>query len=126
MRKISDDSPSASPHRLALALFCAFSGCLNPLPEEYPSETSAPVAPGSTSADPTRQGSDLNPSLAPNSEPALPDEDAPENTSGPPTTLVPPPQPAQPGSAPAPDADAGPSDAGATTAPDAGSPPSGD
>jgi hypothetical protein len=75
----------SSPRRVALALLCAL-GCLNPLPEEYPSEDSAPER-RSGSAPPDAQSAESVPVnasdpapvdgnvLSPAPEPAAPDLD---------------------------------------------------
>lgn len=112
MRKPLDVAPPSNHRRLALALLCAFAGCLNPRPEEYPTDTASPgaEAAGAPVADnPMRQGaSGFEPNVA--SDPsAAPESTAPAEPTTPPAPLVP--------MLPAP-ADAG-TDAGAT---DAGAP----
>lgn len=122
MRKTTDASPSSSPHRLALVLLCAFSGCLNPLPEEYPSNTSSPVEPGDDAAGSSRESAD-DPSA--NTGPNLDIAGEPDNASVPPPSVLPP-RPPDAGAPPA--SDAGPGDAGLgdEDAADAGAPPNGD
>jgi hypothetical protein len=59
VRKPLDLAPASGHRRLALALLCALAGCLNPRPEEYPSETAGDEAAGApAAADPSRQGAD--------------------------------------------------------------------
>jgi hypothetical protein len=104
-------APSSSPRRLALALLCAFAGCLNPRPEEYPSDTASPGAEAAGAAaadDSARQGGDaFEPNIAgdPNDAPEL---EEPSEPPLPPQLIV-----------PAPGVDAGAGDAGAS---DAGAP----
>lgn len=70
MRKPLDLAPASGHRRLALALLCALAGCLNPRPEEYPSETAGDEAAGApAAADPSRQGAD-------NFDPTSADEEA--------------------------------------------------
>jgi hypothetical protein len=60
VRKPLEAGPS-STRRLAVALLCAFAGCLNPRPEEYPSDTASPgnaPADAPATGNPSRQGSD--------------------------------------------------------------------
>jgi hypothetical protein len=108
VRKPPEVAPSSSYRRLTFALLCAFAGCLNPRPEEYPSDTASPgaEAAGAPAAeDSARQGGD-------NFEPNIADEanDAPELEE--PTEPPLPPQLI----VPAPGVDAGAGDAGVSDA----------
>jgi hypothetical protein len=112
VRKPPEARLSASHRRLAVVLLCAFAvlspfaGCLNPRPEEYPSDNASPGQAATGPADnPNRESVDYDPNAAsdqpepPAAEdlaPGLPDAPRPE-----------PPVPPDAG------ADAGPSDAGA-------------
>lgn len=113
MRKPSDVDPASSHRRLAVVLVCAFAGCLNPRPEEYPSDTASPdteaAAPGA--ANPSRQGADNFEPTSIADPNGAPDSTQPAEPTVPPAPLVPPPSVAPP---PA-DAgvDAGVADAGA-------------
>ena len=62
----------SSPRQLALALLFAFAGCLNPLPEEYPSEADSAPIPGSTTSasPPDGQSAEAAPASEPDSAPA--------------------------------------------------------
>ena len=109
MRKPPDVTSSSSHRRLTFALLCAFAGCLNPRPEEYPSDTISPgnEASGAPAAEnPMRQGDDGFENNAATDPNDAPDSDDP---------IVPAPDFLVPG--PAPDAgvgDAGVGDAGAS------------
>jgi hypothetical protein len=108
-------APSSSPSRLTLALLCAFAGCLNPRPEEYPSDTATPgaEAAGAPAAEnPARQGAEgFEPNVVSDPNDA-PDSDESSEPPLAPEYIV-----------PAPAADAGAADAGAG---DAGAPATAD
>jgi hypothetical protein len=112
VRKPPEVVPSSSHRRLTFALLCAFAGCLNPRPEEYPSDTASPgaEATGTPAADDdsARQGADaFEPNIADDPNDA-PDLEEPIEPPLPPQLIV-----------PAPGVDAGVGDAGAD---DAGAP----
>jgi hypothetical protein len=111
VRKPPDVVPSSSHRRLTFALLCAFAGCLNPRPEEYPSDTATPgaEAAGAPAADDSaRQGGDaFEPNIAADPNDA-PDLEEPIEPPLPPQLIV-----------PAPGADAGAGDGGVS---DAGAP----
>jgi hypothetical protein len=115
VRKPSTLGPSSSHRRLALALLCAFAGCLNPRPEEYPSDTAAPgeeAAGAPAGNNPSRQGGDGfedNVAADPN---AAPDLDESSRPAVPPDVVVPG-VPPDAGAADGGVADAGAVDAGA-------------
>jgi hypothetical protein len=110
VRKPPEVAPSSSHRRLTFALLCAFAGCLNPRPEEYPSDTTSPgaEAAGAPAAeDSARQGADdFEPNIA--GDPDAPELEEPIEPPLPPQLIV-----------PSPGADAGVGDAGAD---DAGAP----
>jgi hypothetical protein len=112
VRKPPEVASSSSHRRLTFAILCAFAGCLNPRPEEYPSGAAAPGAEAAgapAAGDAARQGGDdfePNITAAPN-DPS--NEEEPIEPPLPPQLIV-----------PAPDVDAGVGDAGAG---DAGAPP---
>jgi hypothetical protein len=113
VRKPPPAGPTSSPRRLTFALLCAFAGCLNPRPEEYPSGNASPEAAeaaGAPTADnPARQGGD-------NFEP-----NATTGPSGDPDSDQPIEPPLAPGFVAPPAADAG-VDAGDAGVDDAGAP----
>jgi len=93
-------------------LLCALAGCLNPRPDDYPSEADAPNASRTTGPAAETPGFDgASAEGAPNSAPA--DEAAPESPPQPeqPSRLVPP-EPPDAGVEGDAQADAGPGDAG--------------
>jgi hypothetical protein len=111
VRKPPELAPSSSHRRLTFALLCAFAGCLNPRPEEYPSDTASPGADaaGAPAADndSARQGADaFEPNIADEANDA-PELEEPIEPPLPPQLIVPPP------GVDAGAADAGVSDAGA-------------
>jgi hypothetical protein len=94
VRKPPPAGPTSSPRRLTFALLCAFAGCLNPRPEEYPSGNGAPgaEAAGAPAADnPARHGDNFEPNATtgPSDDPD-PDSAQPIEPPLPPGLVAPP------------------------------------
>lgn len=116
MRKFADSRHRASPRRLVLVSLCALSlgaaffACLNPRPEDYPSENDSPSDRAFAPGDGNRQGPGLEESTATGETTSAPEEPAPEGAA---------PQPPSPSGIAPGEIDAG-ADAGADPGADAG------